>query len=56
MTAGFLARALFKPLVVAHPMFPATGMRGLATQVLCTGVPNIALQRQLGALSQYRQL
>ena len=37
MTAGFLARALFKPLVVAHPMFPATGMRGLATRVLCTG-------------------
>ena len=34
----FLARALFKPLVVAHPMFPATGMRGLATRVLCTGV------------------
>ena len=42
MTAGFLARAMFKPLVIAHPMFPARGMRGLAMQVLCTGVPNIA--------------
>jgi glycosyltransferase involved in cell wall biosynthesis len=42
MTAGFLARAMFKPLVIAHPMFPARGMRGLAARVLCTGVPNIA--------------
>jgi glycogen synthase len=42
MTAGFLARAMFKPLVIAHPMFPARGMRGLATRALCTGVPNLA--------------
>jgi glycosyltransferase involved in cell wall biosynthesis len=47
MTAGFLARAMFKPLVIAHPMFPARGMRGLATQVLCTGVPNLAPSRAL---------
>ena len=42
LTAGFLARAILKPLVIAHPMFPARGMRGLATRVLCAGVPNIA--------------
>lgn len=42
MKAGFLARAMFKPLIIAHPMFPARGMRGLLTRVLCTGVPNVA--------------
>jgi glycosyltransferase involved in cell wall biosynthesis len=42
LTAGSLARAMFKPLVVAHPMLPAQGMRGAATRLLCAGVPNIA--------------
>ena len=42
MTAGILARAMLKPLMIAHPMFPAPGMRGLAARVLCAGVPNIA--------------
>jgi glycosyltransferase involved in cell wall biosynthesis len=47
LTAGFLARAISKPLVIAHPMFPARGGRGLAPRVLCTGVPNIAPSRAL---------
>lgn len=45
IAAGFLARALVKPLIVAHEMFPARGIRGVATRVLCTGVPNIAPSR-----------
>jgi glycosyltransferase involved in cell wall biosynthesis len=47
MAAGFLARAMLKPLVVAHPMFPARGMRGVATRVLCAGIPNVAPSRAL---------
>ena len=42
MALGLLARAMLKPLVIAHPMFPARGVRGLAARALCTGVPNIA--------------
>jgi glycosyltransferase involved in cell wall biosynthesis len=42
ITAGFLARAMRKPLVIAHQMFPARGMRGLAQRVVCAGVPNVA--------------
>ena len=51
MALGLLARAMLKPVVIAHPMFPARGVRGLAARALCTGVPNIApsvaLQRVL---------
>jgi glycosyltransferase involved in cell wall biosynthesis len=42
LKAGFLARAMRKPLVIVHPMFPAQGVRGLAARVLCARVPNIA--------------